>query len=216
MIELYTGTPGSGKSLHLARDIFHFGNRKKDCLIIVNFPVLADMLRHPDRVLYVPNEQLSPALVQGKALDFFRERNLPMEENRIILLIDECQLLFNSRSWQDKSRAGWLAFFTQHRKLGVYCILVSQFDLMIDKQIRALIEYEVIHRKVTNYGFFGNILKFLTFGEFFVAVEKWYTINQKIGSYWFRDHVKYHSLYNTFDTFGEFPGLEDKSLDKGI
>ena len=37
-------------------------------------------------------------------------------------------------------------FFSQHRKLGYRVILVAQFSEMIDKQIRALIEYEYIHR----------------------------------------------------------------------
>lgn len=201
MIQLYSGTPGSGKSIHLARDIFHFANRRKDCLIIVNFPVVTDLVRYPDRIRYVPNQDLTPSLVQQMALDFFSSSGLPLEENRVILVIDECQLIFNSRDWQAAGRRDWLAFFTQHRKLGVYCILVSQFDMMVDKQIRALIEYELIHRKVTNFGVFGWLIRFFTFGDFFAVVEKWYPIGQKTGSYWFRDRVKYHSFYNTFDTF---------------
>ena len=38
--------------------------------------------------------------------------------------------------------------FSQHRKLGYRVILIAQFDRMLDRQIRSVLEYEYIHRKV--------------------------------------------------------------------
>ena len=38
MINLFSGTPGSGKSYHMARFIYN-NIKYRDCLIIANFPV---------------------------------------------------------------------------------------------------------------------------------------------------------------------------------
>ena len=141
------GIPGSGKSLHLARDIFYDLNGKKDRLVICNFPVNLSGLKHPDRFFYIPNNELKPDKVIDLALSHFEGKCI--KENDVCLYIDECQLLFNARSWNEEGRSDWLSFFSQHRKYGVFCVLIAQFDEMIDKQIRHLIEYEVLHRKVT-------------------------------------------------------------------
>ena len=81
-----------------------------------------------------------------------------MIEDQILLVIDESQLIFNARDWQKAGREKWLSFFSQHRKYGYHIILVAQFDRMIDRQIRSLIEYEYVHRKVGNYGIKGRAL----------------------------------------------------------
>lgn len=201
LIQIYTGTPGSGKSLHMAKDIFLISSRRKKCIIICNFEVDTKKLKNPDRFIYIANGELSPEILMKISEEFFVGNNLPLEENRIYLLIDECQLLFNSRDWRDEARKGWLSFFSQHRKYGFSVTLCCQYDLMIDKQIRALIEYEVIHRKITNFGSAGIVLRLLAFGDIFIAVEKWYSLSQKIGSSYFRFHQKYASLYDTFNRF---------------
>ena len=82
-------------------------------------------------------------------------------EDSILLIIDEAQMLFNPRDWNAKDRIEWLKFFQVHRHFGFSIILVSQSDMMLDKQIRALIEYEEIHRKVSNYGIRGYLLMLL-------------------------------------------------------
>lgn len=209
MIKLYSGTPGSGKSLHMARDIYYDLNRRYNRLVICNFPVNIEKVKHPERFIYIANSDLTPKIVIDLIRDFFKGKMV--RENDVCLYIDECQLLFNARTWNEEGRKEWLSFFTQHRKYGVYCVLVAQFDEMIDKQIRKLIEYEILHRKITNFGAFGFLLKVFTFGDLFLAVERWYTINQKIGTDIFKASKKYYSLYNTFDTFDGM-GLSD-SLD---
>lgn len=203
MIQLYTGTPGSGKSLHMAKDIYYFCNCKKERLVIANFKVKEEKLKFPNRFCYIPNVMLdTPNEVIDKAYKYFEENNKPISEASIILFIDECQLLFNSRDWNIKGRSDWLSFFTQHRKLGFNVILTAQFDMMIDKQIRSLIEYETIHRKCTNYGVIGGIFQLLAFGQpLFVSVEKWYSINERTGYSFFFAKKKYYELYDTFNTF---------------
>lgn len=201
MIQLYTGTPGSGKSLHLARQIVRKCSVRRKCVVVCNFDVNTSMLKYPDRFIYLPNSALDPGRIRELAEDFFVSSGLPLEEDRIFVYIDEAQVVFNSRTWQDKNRLSWVEFFSQHRKYGVSCVLVAQNDMMIDKQIRALVEYEVAHRKVSNYGSIGFFLQFLFFGHIFVAVERWYSADQRIGSFWFRDSLKLHGLYDTFSRF---------------
>lgn len=200
MITLYTGTPGSGKSLHMARRLFNILNRRKKSIVIANFEIDLSRVKHPDRFIYVSNNGLSPDFLRDLAFDFFMDN--PLQESSIFLFIDECQIIFNSRRWQEKGRNDWLVFFTQHRKFGFDIILTSQFDLMIDKQIRSLIEYEIVHRKITNYGCLGFLLRILSFGQpVFIAIEKWYSINQKTSSYIFFARKRFYSLYDTFNTF---------------
>lgn len=199
MIQLYSGTPGSGKSLHIAERLTYLANKRKDCIIIVNFEVDTSSFKYPDRVLFYDNFELTPDLLRSIALEFFQDHE--RKEDSIYLFIDESQLLFNSRDWNTKGRKEWLSFFTQHRKYGYNITLVAQFDLMLDKQIRSLIEYEQIHRKLTNFGGIGGLIKLLTFGEWFICVEHWYTINQKTSSYMFRAHKKYYKIYDTFQDF---------------
>ena len=121
------------------------------------------------------------------------------------MVIDECQRIFNARDWGQKGRADWLSFFTLHRHLGYDIILIAQFDRMLDRQIRALIEYEYIHRKCSNFGWKGKLLSCLAFGNLFVTVKVWYPMKEKIGSEWYRAKKMYYGLY---DTFAMFDGLE--------
>ena len=125
MIQLYSGTPGSGKSLHTAQKIYWYANSFKNHLIICNFEVDTSKLRHPERIVYIDNDALSvPDQVVEKAHDFNSENGL--KENNIILIIDEAQLLFNAREWNIEGRKEWMSFFTQHRKLGFNIILIAQ------------------------------------------------------------------------------------------
>ena len=98
------------------------------------------------------------------------------------MVIDECQLMFNARDWNAKGRADWLEFFTLHRHLGYRIILIAQFDRMIDRQVRSLIEYEYIHRKVSNFGIYGKIISLFSLGNLFVSVKIWYPMKEKVGS----------------------------------
>ena len=59
-----------------------------------------------------------------------------------MVIIDECQIIFNCRDFGRKDRGAWVTLFSQHRKLGFNFILITQNDRMLDKQIRALVETE--------------------------------------------------------------------------
>ena len=159
-ITLYSGTPGSGKSLHAARTI-------RDWLRYKKRPVVANFaIKKPEdwkgEFHYIPNMEITPERLLSISREYFKEHSF--KEDYILLVLDECQLLWNSRNWEDPRRMDWLEFFSQHRKYGYQVIFIAQDARMIDRQFRSLIEYEVNHRKAGNYGTFGMILKLLAFG----------------------------------------------------
>ena len=132
MICLYSGTPGSGKSLHTASNIKARLALNKP--VICNFQIDLAKVRHPEMFTYADNKTLSPDYLADYAYKYFDGKKVKEEE--IFLIIDEAQLLFNAREWQAVNSSGWISFFTQHRKMGYHVILVAQFDRMIDRQIR--------------------------------------------------------------------------------
>ena len=206
MICLYSGTPGSGKSLHVA------GNIKARLWlgkpVICNFELDTSKVKHPGQYRYISNRDLDPSFLVQFSRDYFSGKKVREEE--IWLVLDEAQLLFNARAWQAVSSAGWVSFFSQHRKYGYHVVLVAQFDRMIDRQIRSLIEYEYIHRKVSNFGWFGKIFSLVAAGKLFVAVQMWYPIGEKVGSEFFVARKGLYSIYNTYADFGEVVTRADK------
>lgn len=195
MIYLYSGTPGSGKSLHTAKVVYE--------TLRLGLPVIANFSFNysgkKNSFYYVDNTELTPDYLQDFARQYWNGKCVI--EGRILLVIDECQLLFNAREWNAKGRSEWLSFYTQHRKMGYDIILVALFDRMIDRQIRSLIEYEVVHRKVSNYGIGGKLLSMFALGKLFCGVKIWYPMREKVGQRFLRAKKKYYSLYDTYNTF---------------
>ena len=118
------------------------------------------------------------------------------------------RLLFNSREWANPDRMAWLEFFSQHRKYGYAVILVAQADMMVDKQFRQLIEYEYLHRKVSNFGVVGWLMSLLAAGRAHVCIQRYYPNNQRLGSKWF---VAKKRIYGMYDSFGDFARLDGSS-----
>lgn len=205
MIYLYTGTPGSGKSLHLARVIKDWMCRWKSP-VIGNFEFNAEIAnqRGHGGYLYIDNWNITPEFLVWFSERYKQERKWKkVPEETILLVLDECQLMFNARNWNEKGRKEWVSFFTQHRKLGYRVILVCQFAEMIDKQIRSLVEYEFIHRKVKNIGVFGMIMNCFAFGGLHIAVKLYYPLNEKVGQEFFKANKYLFSLYDSYSKFGE-------------
>jgi len=198
MIILYSGTPGSGKSLDAARTIRNW--LWHGAPVICNFPVNASGVRtrKEKKLYYWPNDVLSPDKLVMFSRDYFGENGC--KEDSILLIIDEAQLLFNARDWSAAGRSRWTWFFTMHRHFGYFIILCAQFDRMLDRQVRSLIEYEYIHRKVTNYGWKGALLSLLMLSpmNLFVKVKVWYPMKEKVGSEFFRKRPKDYKMYDTF------------------
>lgn len=201
MITLYSGTPGSGKSLHLASRLY---NRMKfvNAPTIGNFATDFSKIKHPrGQYLLIDNADLTPDKLINFSQNYSAYVGRKVKEGEILLVIDEAQILFNARDWGHSNRSEWCSFFTQHRKLGYEVVLIAQFDRMLDRQIRSLIEYEWVHRKVSNFGIQGKILSAFCLGRLFVAVKVWYPMKEKVGSEFYVCHKKYYSIYDTFTMF---------------
>lgn len=214
MISLYSGTPGSGKSLHVASRIYW--KLRRGLPVIANFDFAADRVRGRGRggeFIQRNNDELDPAWLRAYSGEYFKTHRF--KEETILLVIDEAQLMFNAREWSAAGRAEWLSFFTQHRKFGYEVILVAQFDRMLDRQIRSLLEYEYIHRKVSNFGLMGWLLSIWTLGRLFCAVKMWYPLREKVSADWFVARKKYYSLYDTYKHFDEDKPVEDGANDDG-
>lgn len=195
MISLYSGTPGSGKSLHCARTIINWS--RLGYPVVGNFPVDLSKYKRAD-FTYCPNHEMTPDYLIRLSQEKVGSKP---KEGSILLVIDECQLLFNAREWQQKGREQWLSFFTQHRKLGYDIILIAQFDRMVDRQIRSLIEYEFIHRKMSNFGWQGKIMSLFFGGKTFIAVKMWYPLHERLGAEIFHARKWMYSVYDTYAAF---------------
>ena len=201
MITLYSGTPGAGKSLHLASRLYHW-MQYKNAPIIGNFHCdFSSIRKQKGSFLYLDNSELTPERLLWFSKNYSDYVGQRVREGEILLVIDEAQLLFNSREWVKSDRAEWCSFFTQHRKLGYEVVLVAQFDRMLDRQIRSLIEYEWIHRKVSNFGTKGKIISSFCGGRLFVAVKVWYPLKEKVGSEFFFYRKKFSDIYDTYALF---------------
>lgn len=195
MIYFYSGTPGSGKSLHVARDIYFRLNRnKKYPNVIANFMINEKMIKNKKaRFIYKDNSELTVEFLINYAL----ENHKIGVENQTLVVVDECSVLWNSRSWmKDKDRMEWLKFFVQHRKFGYNFILIAQTDRQIDRQIRSIFEYEVKHRRVNNFKI-GQLLPV----PIFAAVTYWYGVNERLGVEFFAYRKKWGKFYDSYGTF---------------
>lgn len=200
MIYLYSGTPGSGKSLHVATVIYNLLRLNRP--VICNFPINVQLVKNPTQFHYHDNSELTAEFLEEFGSSYWKKEKRPPKEGRITVVIDEAQMIFNSRSWDAKGRMEWLRFFQIHRHLGFDVILVAQFDRMLDRQIRCLIEYEEIHRKVTNMGWKGVLLSFLLLSpRLHACVKVWYPMKERVGGYFFRVRKRYYRLYDSYGNF---------------
>lgn len=197
MISLYTGRPGSGKSLNAVRTIRRFLKVYKSD-VIANFEVNANE-GWEGNFTYMPNSGFTAGNLVDFAVHYWSSHDF--KEDGFLVVVDEAQLLFNSRNWQDADRMQFLELLSQHRKYGMKIIMIAQADIMIDKQFRSLVEVEVNHRKISSFGFGGLVMRYAAFGEIFYAYEKYYGTNVKIGSEVFRYKKSLGEMYNSYTTF---------------
>lgn len=199
MIFLYSGTPGSGKSLHAARTICdHL--KWSGGLVITNFPVNKKSLgKCRGELIVSDNETIDRTFLEFQSKRWYEKHKF--KEGGIILVLDEAQMIFNSRDWNKTGRREWVEFFTIHRHLGIDVYLIAQFDRMLDRQVRCLLEYEYVHRKVSNFGWRGMLLSAFAFGKLFCCVKLWYPMREQIGYEYFKCRKRYCKLYDTYQNF---------------
>ncbi len=167
--------------------------------VIANFDLRHDVRNYDAAFHFKSNLNLHPDWLVEFARKWWDTHRF--RENSILLVVDEAQLLFNSREWNNPDRMAWLQFFSQHRHYGYKVILIAQSDRMIDRQFRALLEYDVKHRKLANFGIGGAILSLFCLGRLFVAVTMYYGLKERTGVLFFVTRKKIHGLYDSYSTF---------------
>lgn len=203
MITAFTGVPGGGKSLHAAQEILD-AITKKGIPVIANFDVNRpkfEKVRFRRKVLgdyyYIPNKVLKPeALITFSAMHY---KTAKFSEGGILLVIDEAQLLFNARTWNDAERADWVYFFTNSRHFGYRVILICQFLEMLDKQIRSVIEIEIQHRNMANFGIQGKLLSLFVGGRLFACISYYVGLSQRIKVQYVLGRRHLFDFYDSYD-----------------
>lgn len=205
MIYFFSGTPGSGKSLHCAKMIDSWYKRGKN--IVANFEINEHFwdnkkLKKKGKIECLDNTELSVDFLLNFA-DKYHERDLQgrIKEKQTILIIDECQTMFNSRSWNARDRPRWVIFFTQHRKFGFEAVLISQAVELVDRQIRNLFEFNYVHRNIKNFKFIGFLLSRLFGGNFFIVVVQWMANKKRDHTEYLFGMKRYYSLYDSYKIF---------------
>lgn len=225
MISFYSGTPGSGKSLQMAQKVeFWLRTLKKNVIgnVQINREYVLKGKLNGGKFYFLENEKMTTDFFYKYALKF---HSLGVESQTLIV-IDEAQFKFSPTACKlqgelpilvfnddgspklDKKgeqittpnksyRQDWLEFFSCHRHLGFDVIMISQFDKLIDAQVRCLFEYNYIHRKANNFATFGKLLTILGF-KVFVQVEYWYGCRQKTASKMFVYKKKYSKIYDSY------------------
>lgn len=209
MIYLYSGTPGSGKSLHALKDIV--SKLENGGNVICNFPVNTSYLKYKKRkkkqgkFIYKSNEELTVDFLTQFAL----KNHVKGKEKQTLIVIDEAQSLFNPRDFNRKDRRDYNQFFSLHRHLGYNVILITQNDRLLDRQIRCLLEYEIKHRKINNFKSFGALMPLPTFA----CITKWYGVNEKINTEFF---VGTNKLYRYYDSYALFDVVGGSGASSGV
>ena len=201
MIYLYMGVPGSGKSLYACGQILDALSLGK--LVITNFPVSFNHIHGKffqwfygrGTVCCCSNDQLTPSFLLHASEYYFS--GSAVREGRILLVIDECSLIFNPREWNRPDRKEWLSWFSQHRKYGFDVILICQTGMQLDKQLRPIIESRCTFKKISSF------LPFSFSFPIFVLCTSYYNSRSKenIKVKVFVYHSKWAKVYNSMRLF---------------
>lgn len=227
MLYFVNGRPGGGKSLYMAEMIYK--KMKRGINVIANFEINMDYFekcRRPEKLgkfIYVSNAELTTQAylnikptekkfsyidgLWGYALNFhdFSDKGKKVQS---IIVLDECALLFNSRTFSARDRLSWLDLFVNHRKLKYDIYLIAQDEKQIDKQIREMFQKEVECRDVGKIKVFGKFLSLLAGGSLFVRISRDYTLMSGFSKKNARESARYYTgrkyfkFYDSYKLFG--------------
>lgn len=200
MLSMFTGTPGSYKSYHATEQAIK--DLKQGYNVIANFPIDYKRLGIKPRgeFVFLRNSDFKVEYF----LNYAKEHHKNSYHTQTIVYIDEAAVIFNARRFNDKDRLDWINFFANHRHFNYNFVLITQMDMMIDKQIRFLVETEIRHRALTQYKLLGLLAgKFL---KMYLEVEMWYPCKMKTRSQFRIFKKKYADCYDTMALF-----IDDKN-----
>lgn len=196
-----TGVPGSGKSLDAAQEIKR--RLKRGIPVVCNFEINPSTPGY-ENFHYWDNFSISPDKLTALSLEYLK--NHPdSKENTLLFVLDEAQLIFNTRSWNSKKDAGggsrmaWIQWLSQHRHEKWCCYFLVQDTRMIDRQIRSLAEYEIKHRKLSNCGLAARILSLPFRGQLFVRITQYFGMKETLHTGFCIGRKSLYNLYNSYN-----------------
>lgn len=222
MIEMWTGTPGSGKSLHMVHEIrqdLKIGKRVicttpiDTRLVFMNiFQRFWFWLTDGKKIVYTPDKrqdnfyfidimQITPAYLY----DFAARHHVEGKEHQTRVYLDECVAIFSPTVIGDdvKTWNEWDKFFRVHRHLGFDVILIPQSDRLISRKVKCYSEYEVKHFNRKNHGMLGFWLSLFIGGLFSYSVCWRGTHEKPLEQGWFTYTKYYGRMYNSYCLFGD-------------
>lgn len=227
MITFFSGTPGSGKSLEACQEVERWlKTYKKNVIANVQYNkdyILRG--KKGGRFFYLDNIHFKPDFFYKYALKFHdlgveHQSLIVIDEAQVLYSPTACKLFSKSPVYpayvcndckekkcprdmckklplNSSYRQDWLEFFTQHRHLGFDILMISQFDKLVDSQIRCCFEYNYVHRKANNFRTIGKL--FTIFGvQCFMQVQYWYGAKDKSGGKMFFYKKKYSKMYDSY------------------
>lgn len=204
-IYLYSGGVGSGKSLHAAQDIRFELTRRYPRPVLANFPLGSGAPVPEERrslFTHVENVDISADLLTGFADDWWKTHDFA--EDHILLVLDEVQLIWNARTWAQRDRLSFLEFLSQSRKYGYKVVLIAQNLMMIDNQFRMLVDVDINHRRLGQWGRVGSVLGLLSANRLFARVG-YYCVNgkhqQRTGLSWYIARRADMRMYDSYARF---------------
>lgn len=224
MIQLYTGTPGSGKSLHAVHEIrsdLFFGKYvistmfvDVDMVFYTRFqrflfkhfgfrPKQKNLKNDPRKqnFRYIDILKITPDYLYNFAAKYHEAG----KEHQTTVYLDECVAIFsptvigdNVKAWND-----WDKFFRVHRHLGFDVVLIPQSQRLISRKVIEYCEYEVRHYNRKYHGSFGMFLSLFVGGLFSYSVC-WRGVRSKpLSQGWLTYNRYYGSLYNSYCLFDD-------------
>ena len=223
MIELYSGTPGSGKSLHTAheiaiwlkigRNVISTCNIDTDLVFLNPFKkwYVNHFNKKPKRIkqdkraknfTYIPIEQITPEYLYKFAAIHHEFGN----EHQTIVFLDECVAIFSPTVLADKKNGtqiwnAWDDFFRKHRHLGFDVVLIPQSKRLISRKVIEYAEFEVKHYNRKNHGMLGWIISLFLGGSLFSWSKCWRGVKQPIEQGFFTYKPIYGLMYNSYSMF---------------
>lgn len=169
MIICFSGVPGAGKSYDTVKKILD--NVKLGRTIYTNVDGLDDPVCREHIKLYtgLDDYQLNTQLIfltPDKIVRFWESEKVnagtEFESERLIcekgslIVIDEVHKWFNCRDWQTEKNRKFADWASTHRHDGYDVLLVTQDLEKVDKQLRSLVEWTYVYRKIN---FLGSLVK---------------------------------------------------------
>lgn len=220
MIQLYSGTPGSGKSLHVCHEI-----RRN---LLYNKRVISTMYVEPDMVFwnafdrwrfnsfgkepkkkkhdrreenftYIDIMDITPEFLYEYAARY----HVHGREHQTIVYLDECVAIFSPTVLADNVKLWnrWDDFFRKHRHLGFDLVLIPQSAKLISRKVIEYCEFDVRHFNRKHHGNFGFFLSLFIGGLFSYSVC-WRGIKAKpLEQGWFTYKPYYGNMYNSYCMF---------------